>query len=267
MKLVGSRRPVGKVGETQGVFPGLSIGDRACAVRRASAQPIVHKFTGLLRHCVTLPLPQPARSCRNTPRPASASRAPDGDAVGYRRRQQNAHVTERREVLYLWHPWFGLTVHIHQVVEKGLTGTLRCSVDGAGSGRWLELPAWMFDRAICLPITVASSPRAHLAALESLRKLLIELRLSPPVIIAAGSGAQRNSRHQNRRSADAQPASRFEKPTASSGPIQSVRQPTGRAAMASVAAGDSVGGDRAYGAVAERTPAIRAPVRCRRTER
>jgi hypothetical protein len=176
-------------------------------------------------------------------------------------------VTERRDVLYPWHPWFGLTVHIHQVVEKGLTGTLRCSVDGAGSGRWLELPAWMFDRAICLPITVASSPRAHLAALESLRKLLIELRLSPPVIIAAGSGAQRNSHHQNRRSVDAQPASRFEKPTASSGPIQSVRQPTGRAAMASVAAGDSVGGDRAYGAVAERTPAIRAPVRCRRTER
>src|SRR5882672_7004846 len=32
VKLVGSRRPVGKVGETQGVFPGLSIADRACAV-------------------------------------------------------------------------------------------------------------------------------------------------------------------------------------------------------------------------------------------
>jgi hypothetical protein len=34
VKLVGSRRPVGKVGETHCVFPGLSIGDRACAVRR-----------------------------------------------------------------------------------------------------------------------------------------------------------------------------------------------------------------------------------------
>ena len=212
-------------------------------------------------------LPLPAAGRRSRLGPACVRQGSNADACGCRRRQQNAHVTERRDVLYPWHPWFGLTVHIHQVVEKGLTGTLRCSVDGVGSGRWLELPAWMFDRAICLPITVASSPRAHLAALESLRKLLIELRLSPPVIIAAGSGAQRNSRHQNRRSADAQPASRFEKPTASSGPIQSVRQPTGRAAMASVAAGDSVGGDRAYGAVAERTPAIRAPVRCRRTER
>jgi hypothetical protein len=32
VKLVDSRRPVGKVGETQGVFLGVSIGDRACAV-------------------------------------------------------------------------------------------------------------------------------------------------------------------------------------------------------------------------------------------
>src|SRR5436309_7685982 len=48
VKLVGSRRPVGKVGETHCVFPGLSIGDRACAVRRGSAQPTVHKFIALL---------------------------------------------------------------------------------------------------------------------------------------------------------------------------------------------------------------------------
>jgi len=51
-----------------------------------------------------------------------------------------------------------MTVHIHQVVEKGLIGTLRCSVDGTTSGRWLELPVWMFDRAICLPITWRPEP-------------------------------------------------------------------------------------------------------------
>jgi hypothetical protein len=39
---------VGKAAETRGVFPGLSIGDRACAVRRGSAQPTVHKFIALL---------------------------------------------------------------------------------------------------------------------------------------------------------------------------------------------------------------------------
>ena len=215
------------------------------------------------------PLHHAALAWPSEPRTPPASDSQDWNVAAprCRRRQHNAHVTERREVLYPWHPWFGMTVHVHQVVEKGLIGTLRCSVDGAASGRWLELPAWMFDRAICLPITLASSPRAHLAALEILRNLLIELRQSSPAIVVTGSGAQRNPRHQNRRSADAQPAPRFEKTAASSGPIQSVRRPTGLAAMASVAVCDSVGSDGAYGALAERTSAIRAPVRRRRTER
>jgi hypothetical protein len=52
VKLGGSRRPVGEVGETHGVFRGLSIGDRAGAVRRGSAQPTVHKFTAPARHGV-----------------------------------------------------------------------------------------------------------------------------------------------------------------------------------------------------------------------
>ena len=37
-----------------------------------------------------------------------------------------------------WHPWSGLTVHVNQIVDKGLTGTRRCSMDCATSGRWLE---------------------------------------------------------------------------------------------------------------------------------
>lgn len=175
-------------------------------------------------------------------------------------RRQNAHVTEHREVLYPWHPWFGLAVHVHQTVEKGHSGILRCSVDGSASGRWLELPVWMFDRAVCLSIRLADSPRVDLAALENLRKLLIELRQSPSTMVVAGSGAQSGPRHQNRRSVNAQPAPRFEE-TAASSPIHSVRQPTGRAAMATVAASDPVGGNRADGAPAERTPAIGASVR------
>src|SRR5438270_12224422 len=80
VKLVGSRRPVGKVGETHSVFPGLSIGDRACAVRRGSAQPTVHKFTAPARHGVRPPAPSPLIG-RGKPRPVFASRAPDADAA------------------------------------------------------------------------------------------------------------------------------------------------------------------------------------------
>src|SRR5437588_7490281 len=83
VKLVGSRRPVGKVGETHRVFPGLSIGDRAGAVRRGSAQPTVHKFTAPARHGVRRPVPLPLSIGRGKPRPVFASRAPDADAVDY----------------------------------------------------------------------------------------------------------------------------------------------------------------------------------------
>src|SRR5207248_6776622 len=87
VKLVGSRRPVGKVGETHSVFPGLSIGDRAGAVRRGSAQPTVHKFTAPPRHGVRRPVPSPPSIGRGKPRPVFASRAPDADAADYTSRK------------------------------------------------------------------------------------------------------------------------------------------------------------------------------------
>jgi hypothetical protein len=83
VKLVGSRRPVGKAGETHGVFPGLSIGDRAGAVRRGSAQPTVHKFTAPPCHGVRRPVPSPLSIGRGKPRPVFASRAPDADVADY----------------------------------------------------------------------------------------------------------------------------------------------------------------------------------------
>src|SRR4051794_11054731 len=58
-------------------FPGLSIGDRACAVRRAPAQPAVHTFTASFRRH-TMP-PPPAHDGGNKPRPVFASRVPDAD--------------------------------------------------------------------------------------------------------------------------------------------------------------------------------------------
>src|SRR5947209_18703060 len=87
VKLMGSRRPVGKVGETHGVFPGLSIGDRACAVRRGSAQPTVHKFTAPSRHGVRLPALSPPLIGRGKPHPVFASRAPDAAAADYTSRR------------------------------------------------------------------------------------------------------------------------------------------------------------------------------------
>ncbi len=50
---------------------------------------------------------------------------------------------------------------------------VRCSRDDA-SGRLLELPIWMFDRASCALIEVVAAPRVDLTALGALIALLRE---------------------------------------------------------------------------------------------
>ena len=203
---MGSRRPVGKVGETHCVFPGLSMGDRARAVRQGSAQPTVHKITALARHGVRRPVPSQPLVGRGKPRSVFASRAPDADAADYTRRRDNAHKIEQLEVLYPWHPWFGRVVHVGEVVEQRAGGVLRCSPDGDASRRWLELPQWMFDRAACLAIRLAASPRVDTAALITLKTCLADASgtgLCGPLSNASASGAGRSSCNLNQGAARA----------------------------------------------------------------
>ena len=64
-----------------------------------------------------------------------------GSNVGaghYTTQLQNTHRTEKREVIYLWHPWAGCTVQIHEVVEKASGNVARCSRDGAAAVRVCE---------------------------------------------------------------------------------------------------------------------------------
>ena len=59
---------------------------------------------------------------------------------------ENAHGTVLREVLYRHHPWFGRRVCVHGAVDKAGDVVFRCTLDGSQADRWLEVPAWMFDR-------------------------------------------------------------------------------------------------------------------------
>jgi len=58
------------------------------------------------------------------------------------------------------------------VIEKAAGDVVRCSHDAGASGRLLELPIWMFDRAACAPMRVETFPQADIAALQALRALL-----------------------------------------------------------------------------------------------
>src|SRR6202045_4475213 len=81
-------------------------------------------------------------------------------------RRRNAHGIAEHELLYPWHPWAGCLVHIHEVVEKAGREVFRCSLSGRASGRWLEIPAWMFDRAAGAAWRVGAAPYVDIAVLN-----------------------------------------------------------------------------------------------------
>src|SRR5262249_14092321 len=51
---------------------------------------------------------------------------------------ENTHETEFRELLYPWHPWFGLRVGIHSTIEN-------CSLRGSDADRWPEAQLGCMD--------------------------------------------------------------------------------------------------------------------------
>jgi hypothetical protein len=85
---------------------------------------------------------------------------------------ENTHGTEFRELLYPWHPWFGLRVGVHDAIEKSDALVFRCNLSGSDADRWLEIPSWMFDRSACAKVRVVADAHADLAALTLLAALL-----------------------------------------------------------------------------------------------
>jgi hypothetical protein len=95
--------------------------------------------------------------------------------AGCTSRQYNAHITESREVLYRWHPWYGHTVWIFTTIErKNAESVLRCGREPLDTAGLLEVPQWMFDPVACCRITSATSPAVSCEALRELKHLLAQ---------------------------------------------------------------------------------------------
>jgi hypothetical protein len=58
------------------------------------------------------------------------------------------------------------------VIERAGEEVFRCSLSDAVSDRWLEVPAWMFDRAVSATWRVGAVVHADFAALGALSTLL-----------------------------------------------------------------------------------------------
>jgi hypothetical protein len=63
-------------------------------------------------------------------------------------RLENAHGTEFRA-------WSGLRIGIHEAVERPGGVVFRCDLTASDANRWLEIPAWMFDRSACAKVRLA----------------------------------------------------------------------------------------------------------------
>ena len=121
----------------------------------------------------------------------------DVGAPHCRTKFENAHGAVLRELLYPWHPWFELQVAIHEALEKPDGLVFRCTVSGSDADRWLEVPAWMFERAACPDhVQLTATPFIDTTALSAVLKDWAASSNAPL------SGASESS-HQNRREAHA----------------------------------------------------------------
>jgi hypothetical protein len=124
---------------------------------------------------------------------------PSASASHYTTRFENAHRIVLREVLYRHHPWFGRRVCIHGTIDKAGYVFFRCTQEGSQADRWLEVPAWMFDRtAYPAPGLLAAQPYVSIEALAALSALLdLALKDQTPSAVLL-SDASRASHDQNR---------------------------------------------------------------------
>ena len=90
--------------------------------------------------------------------------------------RQKTHGTEPREVHYPWHPWFGRRVVVVEEVERCDRSVSRCRLEEDESGRSLELPRWMLDRAACSQVRTADAPVVRCDVLRRLKHFLEAVR-------------------------------------------------------------------------------------------
>ncbi len=98
-------------------------------------------------------------------------------------RQSNTHITESREVLYPWHPWYGRSVWIYQTLTKNGAAICRCGLSQTPNSRALEVPQWMFDSAACSRTRITPSVAVTGAALLELKELLSRVRPGKSAVV------------------------------------------------------------------------------------
>ena len=126
------------------------------------------------RRCEARPEVAVVRSAAAQPAGPPASSSPGRCAYGLpgTSRQRNTHSNESREVRYPWHPWHDRMVTTHRSFTRNGRALFCCSTEESLEGRFLEIPQWMFDPAICCRMQLAAVPTVSCEALLDLKAVL-----------------------------------------------------------------------------------------------
>ena len=93
----------------------------------------------------------------------------------------------------------GLLIGIHEAIERPGGVVFRCDLTASDANRWLEIPAWMFERSACAKVRLAVEPHADLSALVMVGALLRDVRNKRSTASnAADSGVSPPTGEQNR---------------------------------------------------------------------
>ncbi len=175
-----------------------------------------------------MPPPQGA-TVGSKPRPGCAGRGSNAGGADYTTRRHNAHELVEREVLYPFHPWSGRRVRVREAREWASGDIFRCTIGENDGDRGRDLPAWMFDRAVCGLVRMSASPVADIAALMKLRALLNDAlncgQLEAAASIGSDSGASMGSHDPNRREHHARPTNDVSSaPAPGAAPVRSLQR-------------------------------------------
>jgi len=100
----------------------------------------------------------------------------------------------------------GLRIGIHEAIERPGGVVFRCDLTASDANRWLEIPAWMFDRSACAKVRLAVEPHTDLSALVMVGALLRDVRnIRSTASDAADSGLSPLSGDQNQGETHATP--------------------------------------------------------------
>jgi len=121
-------------------------------------------------------------------------RCADGD--GCTTRRHNTINLELRQVLYAWHPLHGQHVVVCLEQVRRFVPVAHCRLQGREDRRSLEIPQWMFDRAICAAMCGEQEPRVSWEALAELKTLLeAGTADSPEAVVQGGHSTSEGDAH------------------------------------------------------------------------